>query len=335
MDVKITNDMQGIEIRTSRTPDIVRGVLKDWRLYLLLLPLVIWFWLFAYMPLSGLLVAFENYKAADGILGSDFVGFANFERILVGITADSFWGAFRNTFIISSYGLIFGFPVPIILALLFSDINNETYRKITQTIAYLPHFLSEVSITGIVLMLVSKNGDGANTSYGIVADILVNLGIAKPTLAVREDPALFRPMYLITGIWKESGYSSIVYFAAIMGISPVMYEALKVDGGNKWQEIRYVTVPGMAPTLIIMIIMRIGRMLSVGFERVLLLYHTNTYITADVLSTLEQRIGMGTEGKPGNSSLGSAIGMFNSVIGFALVVGANSISRQASKTSLW
>ena len=169
-------------------------------------------------------------------------------------------------------------------------------------------------------------------STGVIAQMLYSLNIIPETNKIIDTANYFRPMYIITGIWKESGYNSIVYFAAIMGISPVMYEAIKVDGANKWQEIRYVTIPGMAPTLIIMIIMRIGRMLSVGYERVLLLYKPNTYITADVLSTLEQRLGIE---QVGNQGLGSAIGIFNSVIGFALVMGANAISRQVSETSLW
>ena len=153
----------------------------------------------------------------------------------------------------------------------------------------------------------------------------------EPNASIIQQANYFRPLYIITGIWKESGYNSIVYYAAIMGISPALYEALKVDGGNKFQEIRYVTIPCMAPTLIIMIIMRIGRMLSIGYERVLLLYNTNIYVSADVLSTFEQRIGIIS----GNYGIGSASSLFNSLIAFALVIGANTISRNISKTSLW
>lgn len=316
-----------VKVRTPKCKGIIQGIKKEWMLYLLLLPIVIWFAMFAYKPMMGLIVAFKRFDAAEGIFGSQFKGFDNFINIVVGVNKVAFWGAFRNTFIISLYGLIFGFPIPIILALLFSEINSNGFRKITQTITYLPHFLSEVTITGIVLMLVYKGED----TMGVIASIFYKMGVISPSNKIIESANFFRPLYIITGIWKESGYNSIVYFAAIMGISPVMYEALKVDGGNKWQEIRYVTIPGMAPTLIIMIIMRIGKMLSVGYERVLLLYNPNIYITADVLSTFEQRLGIET----GNYGLGSAVGIFNSVIGFALVIGANSISRQASKTSLW
>lgn len=316
-----------IEMRQSKIKPILAGLKKNWQLYLILAPVVIWFALFAYKPMASLIIAFKRYDAELGIFGSEFKGLNNFTTILTGIRREEFWQAFRNTFVISAYGLIFGFPFPILLALLFSEIRSEGYRKITQTITYLPHFLSEVTITGIVITLVYHG----NSSTGVIAQLLYKLNLVPDGTKIIDSANYFRPMYLITGIWKESGYNSIVYFAAIMGISPVMYEALKVDGGNKWQEIRYVTIPGMAPTLIIMIIMRIGRMLSVGYERVLLLYTPNTYITADVLSTFEQRIGI--EG--GAFDLGSAIGIFNSVIGFALVISANTISRQVSKTSLW
>lgn len=319
--------MNEIQVRQAKTKKILHEVKKEWMLYLLLIPIVLWFALFVYKPMAGILVAFKRYEAADGIFGSEFMGISNFITLITGIRKEEFWGAFRNTFVISTYGLVFGFPIPIILALFFSEIRSEGYRKILQTITYLPHFLSEVTITGIVIMLVYSG----EKSTGVIAQLLYRLNIIPETNKIIESANYFRPMYIITGIWKESGYNSIVYFAAIMGISPVMYEAIKVDGANKWQEIRYVTIPGMAPTLIIMIIMRIGKMLSVGYERVLLLYQPNTYITADVLSTFEQRLGIQTS----NYGLGSAIGIFNSVIGFALVIGANSISRQVSETSLW
>jgi putative aldouronate transport system permease protein len=223
--------------------------------------------------------------------------------------------------------LIFGFPVPIILAILFSEITHESYRKIAQTILYLPHFLSEVTITGLVLTLLYYGADHT----GILANFLYNLGWVDLNVRVTETAKYFRPMYIITGLWKEAGYSSIVYFAAIMGISPVLYEALKVDGGNKMQEIRYITFPGMAPTLIIMLVLRIGNMLSVGYERIILLYNASTYATADVISTFVYRIGL--EGT--YKSLAGAADMFNAIIGFVLVIGANFISRRVSETSLW
>ena len=320
-------ETEEIKMREPQTKKIWRAVRKDWRLYVLLLPLVLWFALWAYKPMGGLLIAFKRFDPQFGVWGSEFKGIDNFINLVSGVNKVEFWQAFRNTFIISAYSLIFGFPVPIILALLFAEIGNDTVRKLTQTATYLPHFLSEVTITGIALMLVYSGV----RSTGIVASLLQQIGLIEPGMSLMQKSNYFRPLYIMVGIWKESGYNSIVYFAAIMGISPSLYEALKVDGGNKFQEIRFITFPGMAPTLIIMIIMRIGSMLTVGYERVLLLYNANIYVTADVLSTFEQRIGI----LSGNYGIGAAVSLFNSLIAFALVIGANTISRNISETSLW
>ncbi|WP_313185713.1 ABC transporter permease [Lacrimispora sp.] len=320
-------ETEEIKMREPQTKKIWKAVRKDWRLYVLLLPLVIWFAMWAYKPMGGLLIAFKRFDPQFGVWGSEFKGIDNFINLVSGVNKVEFWQAFRNTFIISAYSLIFGFPVPIILALLFAEIGNDTVRKLTQTATYLPHFLSEVTITGIALMLVYSGV----RSTGIIASLLQQIGLIDPGVSFMQKSNYFRPLYIMVGIWKESGYNSIVYFAAIMGISPTLYEALKVDGGNKFQEIRFITFPGMAPTLIIMIIMRIGSMLTIGYERVLLLYNANIYVTADVLSTFEQRIGI----LSGNYGIGAAVSLFNSLIAFALVIGANTISRNISETSLW
>jgi putative aldouronate transport system permease protein len=316
-----------IEMRKPKTKSILKALKKEWRLYVLLLPVVLWFAIWAYKPMGGLLIAFKRFDPQYGIWKSDFKGLDNFANLITGVYKVEFWQAFRNTFVISAYSLIFGFPVPIILALLFAEIGNDVVRKFTQTATYLPHFLSEVTITGIALMLVYS---GAHSS-GVIAALFQKMGLLEPGMSMLQKANYFRPLYIIVGIWKESGYNSIVYYAALMGIAPSLYEALKVDGGNKFQEIRFVTLPGMAPTLIIMIIMRIGNMLTIGYERVLLLYNSNIYITADVLSTFEQRIGI----LSGNYGVGASISLFNSLIAFALVIGANTISRNISETSLW
>ncbi len=301
---------------------------KEWQLYLLVIPMLLWFLLWMYKPMGGLLIAFKNYEPSQGVMGSDFVGLYNFRQLIFSsLFANQFWSAFRNTFLISIYGLVFGFPVPIILAILFSEVTHEGYRKVAQTILYLPHFLSEVTITGLVLTLLYYGAEHT----GILADIFYKMNWVDHGVKITETAKYFRPMYIITGLWKEAGYSSIVYFAAIMGISPVLYEALKVDGGNKMQEIRYITFPGMAPTLIIMLVLRIGNMLSIGYERIILLYNASTYATADVISTFVYRIGL-----EGNyKSMAGAADMFNAIIGFVLVIGANFISRRVSETSLW
>lgn len=316
-----------IQMRRSTFAVGLRRLLQDWRLYILLLPMAVWFLLWAYKPMTGLIIAFKRFEPSVGIMDSEFVGLTNFVNLMFGINKLEFWQAFRNTFVVSLYSLLFGFPIPILLALLFSEIGVNSVRKIAQTLTYLPHFLSEVTITGIVLMLMYNGVE----STGVIAKLLISSGLVDGSTSLMQQANLFRPIYIITGIWKESGYNSIVYFATIMGISPSLYEALRVDGGNKLQEIRYVTFPGMAPTIIIMIIMRIGNLLSVGYERVLLLYNANIYSTADVLSTFEQRFGI----LQSNYGIGAASSLFNALIALALVLGANTISRNVSKTSLW
>lgn len=320
-------DMEGIEMRTPQTRKLLHGIFHEWRLYALLLPIVVWFLLWVYKPMGGLLITFKRFDPSLGTWESEFKGIANFTTLITGVNKREFWQAFRNTFMISAYGLAFGFPIPIILALLFSEIGNDFVRKFTQTATYLPHFLSEVTITGITIMLVYSGV----RSTGVVAAVFQKMGLIEQGVSMLSRPNYFRPLYIAVGIWKESGYNSIVYFAAIMGVPPTLYEAMKVDGANKFQQLRYVTLPCIAPTLIIMIIMRIGHMLSVGYERILLLYNSNIYSTADVLSTFEQRIGI----IGANYGVGASVSLFNSLIGFALVIGANTISRNISDTSLW
>ena len=289
-----------IKMRKPKSRELIHALVQDWRLYVLLLPVVLWFALWAYKPMGGLLIAFKRYDSSLGIWMSEFKGIDNFVNLVAGVNKEQFWQAFR-------------------------EIGNGFVRKATQTATYLPHFLSEVTITGITIMLVYS---GVH-STGVLAALFQNMGWLEEGVSMLSKANYFRPLYIAVGIWKESGYSSIVYFAAIMGISPTLYEAMKVDGANKLQELRYVTFPGMAPTLIIMI--SIGNMLSIGYERVLLMYNSNVYVTADVLSTFEQRIGI----LSANYGMGASVSLFNSLIAFALVIGANSISRNISDTSLW
>lgn len=318
--------MEGFRKRTD-TKLIFRKLKQDYVLYIFIGILILWYIIFQYLPMGGLLLAFKDYDPSRGIMGSDFIGASKFYDLMFGNFASQFWRAFRNTFQISIYNLIFGFPFPIILAIFFSEIGNDIYRKIVQTASYLPHFISEVTITGLVIFLVYKS----TTSTGVIANMLYVLKLIPKDVKILDSPEYFKPLYIITGLWKESGYSSIVYFAAVMGVSPVMYEALKVDGGSKLQEVRYVTLPSIAPMITVMLIMKIGRMLNVGYERIILLYNTKTYETADVISSFVYRIGV----ENGNTSLGTASGMFNAILGFVLVIGANFIGRKVSNTSLW
>lgn len=305
-------------------------ILQDWRLYVMLLPMVVFFVLWRYAPMFGLLIAFKNYNVQLGAIGSDFSGLYYFMVLMFGPDSSDFWQAFRNTFLLSFYGLVFGFPFPILLALLFSEIKNEAYRSIVQVISYLPKFVSTVVITTLTLLLI-RTSSGDTVEAGILTRLLISIGAVPYGSDIQYLPQYFRPVYIISDIWEGAGYGSIVYFAAIVGISPTNYEAARIDGANKLAQIRYVTLPGILSTLTIMLILRIGNLLQIGYEKVLLLYNFRVYSTADVISTYVYRIGIVS----GSTSQGSAADFFNAIIAMLLVIGANAISKRVSNTSLY
>ncbi|MDO5435415.1 MAG: ABC transporter permease subunit [Clostridia bacterium] len=312
-----------------------RTVLKDWRLYVMLVPMLLVFLFWRYFPMYELLGCF---KVSDNVLPVSeqlFSGFSYFRRLL--FSGDSlstdFWRAMRNTFLLSFYGLCFGFPMPIILALFFNEIRSNAARSVYQVMSYLPKFMSTVVMTSLVTMLV-KQGSIIG-SMGIVSQALVKLGLITEEAGqsgLLNNPGFFRTVYQVSGIWEGAGYDSIVYFAAIIAISPTSYEAAQIDGANKWAQMRYVVLPCMLSTIVIMLITRIGSLLNIGYEKVLLLYNTKTYMTADVVSTLSYRTGIYGGGSTG---IASAIEMMNNVVGMLLVIGANTIARKAANTSLY
>lgn len=312
----------------------LKRMLKDWRLYVMLLPLVIVFVLWRYLPMYGLAIAFKDYDAGKGILDSNFVGLAGFEQI---VKDPLFWRAFRNTFMISFYGMIFGFPMPIILALLFSEVKNQAYRSVLQVLSYLPKFVSAVVVTTLVKLLCSPETSSYNG--GVVTQLLTTLKIIPEGARLMGDPEYFRAVYQVTGIWEAAGYGSIVYFAAILAVSPTSYEAAKMDGANKWAQIKYVTFPGIASTLTIMLILEIGKLFTVGYEKVYLLYSRDIYETADIVATYVMRYGGMQTGDTITGILSNAVAasadLFNAVIAMLLVVGSNMISRKVSDTSLY
>ncbi len=307
---------------------------KDWPLYVMLIPVLLFFFIFRYMPIYGILSAFKNQTVLTVSIGdSPFSGFYAFRSLMMGDYAQRFWQAFRNTFAISMYGLIFGFPVPIILALFFSEIKNDVYRSIVQILSYLPKFISTVVITSIITLMLY--GGNSVQAPGVLASLFSSLGIIEPGTRMLMQPQYFRSIYIVSGIWEGAGYGSIVYFAAVMAISPTNYEAARIDGASKLSQIRYVTLPGMAPTLTIMLILRIGEILTVGYEKVILLYNVETYSTADVISTFVARVGGLMDPSGSILNVAASADLFNSVIAMFLVLGANFISRRVSDTSLF
>jgi putative aldouronate transport system permease protein len=298
---------------------IVSHLKREWQIYVLLAPTIIWFILFLYKPMYGLQIAFKDYSIFKGIGASPWIGFEHFETLF---SSTQFVRAVKNTIILSAYTLFFGFPVPIILAVMFNEIINPIYKRVAQTIVYLPHFISSVIIAGIVITAFSP-------SAGIVNTILSWFG-ADPIYFLTK-PEWFRPIFVGTGIWQEAGFSSIVFLAAIAGVSPSLYESAVVDGASRWQMIWKITLPSILPTILIMLIIRIGNLLEVSFEMIILLYQPATYATADVVNTYIFRQGL----QSGQYDIAAAAGLFNAVVAFVLVITANTLSRRYSRTSLW
>ena len=316
--------------------NVGRTILKDWRLYLMLVPMLLVFLFWRYFPMYELLGCFKvNSKTLD-VADQLYAGFSYFKMLFAGDTSLSldFWRAFRNTFVISFYGLCFGFPMPIIIALFFNEIRSNIARSVYQVVTYLPKFMSTVVMTSLVAMLVRQASTDSGISMGVISQLLVGVGVITPEVGnagLLNDPGFFRAIYQISGIWETAGYDSIVFFAAIIAISPTSYEAAQIDGAGKMAQMRYVVLPSILSTIVIMLITRIGSLLNVGYEKVLLLYNPNTYITADVVSTFAQRNGIA------GSMIGvaSAAEMLNNVVGMLLVIGANTVAKKASDVSLY
>ena len=259
--------------------NVGRTVLRDWRLYVMLVPMLLVFLFWRYLPMYELLGAFKVSDEVKPVSEQLFAGFSYFKTLLVGsgTLSTEFWRAMRNTFLLSFYGLCFGFPMPIILALFFNEVRSNAARSVYQVFTYLPKFMSTVVMTSLVTMLVKQGSD--IRSIGIVSQFLRNIGLISQEAAdagLLNNPGYFRAIYQISGIWEEAGYGSIVFFAAIIAISPTSYEAAQIDGAGKWAQMRYVVLPSILSTIVIMLITRIGSLLNIGYEKVLLLYNPNT-----------------------------------------------------------
>ena len=298
---------------------LIQHFKKEWQIYVLLAPAMIWFFTFLYAPMYGLQIAFKDYSIFKGISGSPWIGFEHFQTLF---DNDDFIRAIKNTAILSAYNLLFAFPAPIILALMFNEILKQWYKKGAQTIVYLPHFISTVILAGIVITAFSP-------SAGIVNTVLGWFGV-DPVYFLSK-PEWFRPIFIGAGIWQEAGFASIVFLAAIAGVNPSLYESAAVDGASRWQMMWKITIPSILPTILIMLIIRIGNLLEVSFELVILLYQPATYVTADVVNTCIYRQGI----QSGQYDLAAAAGLFNAVVAFVLVMTANTISKRYSRTSLW
>jgi putative aldouronate transport system permease protein len=285
----------------------------------MLLPVVIYYIVFLYFPMYGLQIAFKNFTPAKGIWGSEWVGFKHFISFY---QSYYIWRLLRNTVMISLYELVFGFPAPILLALLLNELRNRVFKNFVQSVTYLPHFISIVVVAGMMVDFLA--GDG------LINKLTGMFGI--PSVSFLIVPDWFRSIYVSSGIWQGVGWGSIIYLAAIAGIDPRLYEAAKTDGAGRFRQIMHITIPGILPTVIIMLILRFGTLLAGGsLEKILLLYNSTTYETADVISTFVYRRGL----LQMDYGFSAAVGLINNIMNFILLVSANAISRRINDTSLW
>lgn len=298
----------------------VRDIKRNWEIYLILLPVVIFYLIFSYAPMGGAVIAFQNWRPGRPMFGEGarWVGFKNFESFF---SSYYFIRVLKNTLTISLSTLLFGFPAPIILALLLNELKNKYYARVVQTIVYLPHFISLVVLCGMIVQFVRDNG--------VITQALGIFGFPKQNML--QNPSLFVPIYVISNIWQGVGWGSIIYLAALTGVDQQLYEAAEIDGAGKWQQTLNITIPCIIPTIIIQFIMRTGQILSVGQEKIILLYNETIYETADVISSFVYRKGL----LENDWSYSTAVGLFNSVINFAMVAIVNKISASLSETSLW
>lgn len=301
-----------------------RYVRRHPMMYLMLIPGLFFLFIYKFAPLYGILIAFKDYNIfagsnpIDAIAKSPWVGFANFERLF---KSSEFIKVLANTLIINGMKILFLFPIPIICAILLNEIRNKAFRKLSQTAIYVPYFFSWVVVFGIFYSLFG--------SYGVVNNVIAALGHAR--IKFFTDTGIFRWLLVFTEGWKEIGYNTVIYLAAITGIDIALYEAASVDGANKWKQIWHVTMPGLLPTIVLMFILKVGYILDTGFEQVLVFYNPAVYDVADIIQTYVYRLGMGQMDFP----LSTALGLFNSVVAFVLIVSANMISKKLIHRSIW
>ncbi len=299
-----------------------RLIKRDWRMnkavYLMAIPVIAYFIIFNYIPMGGILMAFEDYSIKKGIFGSSWVGFANFVRFFNSVY---FWRLIRNTLLISFYGLIFSFPLPIIFALCLNEIRNLKFKKVTQTISYLPYFISIVVVVSIL--------QDFTKSDGILTQLAALFGDTGGALISR--PEWFRTLYIGSNLWQHLGYNSIIFISALAAIDQQLYEAAVIDGASRWKQTIYITLPELASTIVVLLILRLGQIMNVGYEKTILMYSPATYETADVIASYVYRVGI----QDADYSYSTAINFFNSVVNFIVLFVANAFSRKIGESSLW
>lgn len=295
---------------------------RDWRLYVFLIIPVIYVLIFSYGPMAGLVIAFKDYKIRKGIFGSDWIGLENFIRFFQSYQCKR---VITNTVVLSFYNLLAGFPIPIIFALMLNSMNNEKVKKVTQTIATMPHFISVVVLIGLLMQIL-----GSRT--GVYGQVMMNLTGDYPD-NLFASPTAFRHIYVWSGVWQSFGWGSIIYTAALSGVSPEYHEAAQLDGASRFQRTLYIDIPAITPTIVIMLILRMGQIMNLGFEKVFLLQNSLNISASDIISTYVYQVGLASSTP--DFSYATAIGMFNSVVNLVLVTLVNKIAGRVGETTLW
>ena len=296
-----------------------KNIKRDWMLLLIILPGVVYFAVFCYGPMYGILMAFKDYNISKGVWGSPWVGLKHFKELVQSVY---FGRLVKNTFLLSIEQLLWSFPIPIAFALLLNEIKNKHFQRFAQTAAYLPHFVSVVVVVGILKDLLSSNG-------GVITQVLSTFSVAPKNYF--NLPGAFRPLYVGSGVWQEFGWNSIIYVAAISGIDQQMYESAALDGAGKWQKLVHITLPSIAPTIILLLILNMGNMLNIGYEKVILMYNSATYSTADIFSTYVYRKGL----LNAQYSFAAAVGLANSLINIVILLTANFTAKKMTDTSIF
>ncbi|WP_240417668.1 ABC transporter permease [Paenibacillus periandrae] len=310
--------MQNVIKKTNWRKFLLNDLIRNKLLYVMMLPALAYYIIFHYGPMYGAIIAFKEYTPSNGIMNSEWVGLANFQDFFSGFY---FWRIFKNTLLISLYSLIFGFPAPILLALFINELRSQGFKRIVQSVTYMPYFISLIVVCGIIK-------DFTN-SGGLINTLVSYFGGDGKTML--QNPNYFRPIYILSEIWQHFGWESIIYLAALSGIDQEQYEAARIDGAGRWRQMLNITIPGILPTITILLILRMGNLLNVGFEKIILLYNPSIYETADVIASYVYRKGL----IEFNWSFSAAVGLFNSLINLVLLVTANYISRKTSENSLW
>lgn len=325
MSLKKTKNQVASTTAVKKRNPFVKDLTQNYNLYLMMLPAVLIIVLFHYFAMYGILIAFKKYDMLSGIMGSPWIGFANFEKFFKGTY---FLRLIKNTFLLGGLNWFFGFFPPIILAILMTELNSIHLKKAVQTISYLPHFIPIVVIVGMMVTILGPTG--------VVNNILINnLGWRADPILFFNEPGFFRPMYIISGIWQGAGWGSIVYMAALSGVDQQLYEAAFLDGANRFQRIWHISIPGILPTITILIILNVASIINVGYEKVFLMQNPATYDTSDVINTYIYRINFQSGVGGSNFSYSTAIGLFNSIIATLLMVIANKTVDALNGTSLW